>query len=409
MTTKLYRLDAYQTQFEAQIVETRRRKADQLEVRLDQTAFYPTAGGQAFDTGALHGLEAPLLEVLQLEVLQLQAPHVSAQVLEVIEDDDHHIWHVLSEAGFKVGSHVMGSINWDRRFDHMQQHTGEHILGQAFFRLSKHVIAVNMESKVCTLDLDADVDWETAMQAERIANQAIWAGHPITTYEVPDTEIDRVPLRRTPKVSGLIRVVQIGDYDYSACGGTHTRTSSEVGFLKIFKLERIKGGATRVYFNSGHRLLDDYRFKHDFVSALGLRFSSSIESVPARTVTSLEELTAAKKEITALRAKLAQSIASSHPEPVVMLQLEDAAMLTELAKAFSAKPGQIALLGAIDDARAMICVACGEGIGAKAGDVLRVGLPMIEGRGGGKPDMAQGSGVKLEGLSAALEAMRSSL
>ncbi|MGL5001496.1 MAG: DHHA1 domain-containing protein, partial [Casimicrobium sp.] len=218
-----------------------------------------------------------------------------------------------------------------------------------------------------------------------------------------------VPLRRTPTVSGLIRVVQIGDYDYSACGGTHTQTSSEVGFLKIFKLERVKGGATRVYFNSGNRLVDDYRFKHDFVTALGLRFSSALESVPERTLTALDELTTTKKEIANLRAKLAQQIASSHVEPVVMLQLEDAALLTDVAKAFTAKPNQIALLGAIDGTRAMICVACGEGASAKAGDILKIGLPMIEGRGGGKPDMAQGSGLKLEGLSDALQAMRSSL
>ncbi len=386
-TTKLYRLDAYQTHFQAQVLEIRTSKNGQLELRLDQTAFYPTAGGQAFDTGVLNGLE----------------------VLEVFEDDHHQIWHVLKDANLEVGAGVVGAINWDRRFDHMQQHTGEHILGQAFFQLSKHVIAVNMEGKICTLDLDAEVDWDTAMQAEHIANQAIWAGHPITTYEVPDTEINAVPLRRTPKVTGLIRVVQIGDYDYSACGGTHTRTSSEVGFLKIFKLERIKGGATRVYFNSGDRLLNDYRFKHDFVTALGLRFSSALESVPERTFAVLEELTAAKKEIATLRAKFAQSIASSHTESVAMLQLEDAAMLTDVARAFAAKPGQIALLGAIDGARAMLCVVCGESVSAKAGDVLKIGLPIIEGRGGGKADMAQGSGVKLEGLSDALEAMRSSL
>jgi alanyl-tRNA synthetase len=395
MTTKLYRLDAYQTQFEAQVLETRQNpKTDRLEVRLDQTAFYPTAGGQAFDTGLMTEREHPIS---------------SAAVLEVIEDDDNQLWHVLSEPGLQVSAKVTGRVDWERRLDHMQQHTGEHILGQAFFRLSKHVIAVNMESRVCTLDLDAEIDWDTAMHAERIANEAIWAGHPITTYEVPETEIAQVPLRRTPKVSGLIRVVQIGNYDYSACGGTHLKTSSEVGFLKIFKLERVKNGATRVYFNCGNRLLDDYRFKHDFVSALGLRFSSGLESVPERTMAALEELTTTKKEVAALRTKLAEIIASIHDEPVVMMMLDDATLVGEVAKAFSAKPGQVALLGAIDGARAMLCVACGEGAAVKAGEVLKVGLPLIDGRGGGKPDLVQGSGSKLEGLNAALEAMRSSL
>jgi alanyl-tRNA synthetase len=386
VTTRLYRSDAYQTQFSSLVLETRERDGHP-QVRLEETAFYPTAGGQACDTGRLEG----------------------ERVVETVEDDDGSIWHALEGAVPGVGSRVTGEVDWARRLDHMQQHTGEHILGQAFYRLDRHVVAVNMEGKVCTLDLSGDVSWDEATRAEQSANDAIWAAHPITTYEVMDTEIHRVPLRRTPKVSGSIRVVQIGDFDYSACGGTHLRSSAEVGMLKIFKLERVRGADTRVLFNCGNRLLPDYRFKHDFVSALGLRFSTALERVPQHTLSLLDELNVAKKDAANLRMKLAQAITSSHAEPVVVLQLEDAALLGEVAKAFVSKPNTVAILGATDGSKVMLSVACGAGVTVKAGEVLKLGLPLVDGRGGGKPDLAQGSGTKLEGLRDALEAMRAAV
>jgi alanyl-tRNA synthetase len=382
MTTRLYRLDAYQTQFASTVLETRQRD-DRTDIRLEETAFYPTAGGQACDTGVLAG----------------------ARVVETLEDDDGSIWHALEGDGPVLGSRVSGEVDWTRRRDHMQQHTGEHMLGQAFYRVDKHVVAVNMEGRVCTIDLAGDVTWDVAMQAERLTNEMIWSALPISTYEIPDTEIERVPLRRTPKVSGLIRVVQIGEFDYSACGGTHLGNSAEVGMLKIFKLEKTRGTDTRVYFNCGARLLSDYGFKHEFVAALGLRFSTAHERVPERTESALEELNAAKREVAALRVRLAQEIAAGI-SGVVVRTLEDAALLPELAKVCATKPGVTAILGALDGSRVLLAVACGAGATAKAGELLRLGLPFVDGRGGGRPELAQGSGTRLEGLSDALEAMR---
>lgn len=386
MTQRLDRTDAYQREFTSTVLETRER-GGRVEARLEASAFYPTAGGQACDTGTLG----------------------NARVVSVFEDDDGAIWHALEGEVPSIGSSVTGAIDWARRLDHMQQHTGEHILGQAFYCQDLHVVAVNMEHAVCTLDLAGDMTWAQAIQAEETANAAIWAAHPITTYELHDSSLETVPLRRAPKVSGMVRVVQIGDYDYSACGGTHLRSSAEVGMLKIFKLERVRGTDTRIYFNCGARLLPDYRFKHDFVSSLGLRFSAALDGVPDRVNAALEELTAAKREVTHLRAKLAGHIASSLTDAVNVAQLEDAALLPEVAKLIAATPGRIAILGAVSDARALIAVACGPGSSVKAGDVLKVGLPFVDGRGGGKPELAQGSGTKPEGLSTALEAMRAAV
>jgi alanyl-tRNA synthetase len=380
VTIKLYRQDAYTKQFQSTVLEVQ-----DSTVRLEASAFYPSAGGQAFDTGTLNNLAV-------LKTHELNGA----------------IWHTV-DGTLEVGQPVSGQLNWARRFDHMQQHTGEHLLGQAFFRLERHVIAVNMEHSVCTLDLDTATSWEMALQAEEAVNQAIWANLPIQTYEVPDTEIHTVPLRRTPKVSGQIRVVQIGEYDYSACGGTHTRTSSEVGMLKIFKLERIKSGATRVYFNCGGRLLADYRFKHDFVSGLGLQFSTALENVPARTQAVLDELLHAKRQLAAQKTLLSQYLAASFQGGVVLHELSDASMLAEVAKICTQRPNVLALLGAKDGEKALLAVACGLGVTHNAAEILKIGLAHIAGKGGGKPELAQGSGTNPEALGAALEAMRAAL
>ncbi len=379
MTVQLFRSDAYLSSFEAVVVEAR-----EGAVCLSQTAFYPGGGGQVYDLGALNGVP-------------VQKPSL----------EEGKIWHHL-DTDLSLGTEVHGQLDWVRRFDAMQQHTGEHLLGQAFFRLGFHVLAVNMEHSVCTLDLTEVTTWEMAMQAEQMVNDAIMAALPISTYEVPDSEIHTVPLRRTSKVQGLIRVVQIGDFDYTACGGTHTSKSSEVGLLKILKIERIKGSATRIYFNCGTRLLEDYRLKHDFVASLGLRFSSGLDSVPERTVAALNELGACKLEISQLRTQLAARIASSFLRGVVVYLLDDATLLPELTKACILRENLIAILGAVDGSKALLAVICGRNTKTQARDILALGLPFIDGKGGGKPDLAQGSGLKTTGLEAALEAMRAS-
>jgi alanyl-tRNA synthetase len=388
---KLYREDSYLKEFPATVLEVALVLGN-TEVVLDQTAFYPTAGGQAFDTGFLN----------QTRVLEVRESKGESQIVHLLE----------GQVAFEVGTEVLGKIDWSRRFDHMQQHTGEHMLGQAFFRLNAHVIAVNMERGICTLDLEQTISEETALEAEDICNRAVWENHHITTHEVHDSEIKDVPLRRTPKVSGMIRVVQIGDYDYSACGGTHLSLSGEVGMVKILKLERIKSGATRVYFICGARCLGDYRFKHDFVSSLGLKFSTALEQVPARTEALLEELNFSKKALSSIKLTYAELLAASLLEkffPVVIHELEDASLLSDVTKAIVAREGAIGLLGAVDGARVWLAVACGAGSSGNANELLKVGLPFIAGKGGGKPDLAQGSGSNPNGLSAALDAMSKSL
>ena len=403
-TRKLYREDSYASSFEAQVLEVNAVN-NKLEVRLDQTHFYPSAGGQANDTGKLE------TSGQVFRVVDVRESKGEAIVTHVLEPDGQG-----EQTALEVGANVTGTIDWPRRFDLMQQHTGEHILGQAFFRLNAHVMAVNMESAVCTIDLEETIDETVALEAERIANKAIWANHPISCVELPEAEARALPLRREPKVSGVIRVVQIGDYDYSACGGTHLRSSGEVGLLKILKLERVKGGATRVFFICGQRCLTDYGFKHAFVSELGLRFSSALENVPKRTQAALEEANQLRRDLSSLRSRYAEALVETLQPQVRLgsvnvhaIELEDAAMLTDVVKVFAAKTNAVGAVGACTPEKAMLAVACGPGSGQNANDLLKLGLPLIDGRGGGKPDMAQGSGTKLEGLPNALEAVLNAL
>jgi alanyl-tRNA synthetase len=403
-TRKLYRTDSYVTTFEAHTLEVNTVN-NRLEVRLDQTHFYPTAGGQANDTGRL---EVSGNHFRVVDVRESKGEAMVTHVLEPVEPS--------RTPSLEVGTTVAGTIDWARRFDLMQQHTGEHILGQAFFRLNAHVMAVNMESTVCTIDLEETIHESVALEAERIANQAIWANHPVSCFELPEVEARSLPLRREPKVSGVIRVVQIGDYDYSACGGTHLRASGEVGMLKILKLERVKGGATRVFFICGERCLTDYRRKHAFVSDLGLRFSSALENVPKRTQAALEEANQLKREISNLRARYAETLVEGLQPNVRLsntnvyaIELEDAAMLSDVVKVFAARTNAIGAVGARTPDKAMLAVTCGPGSGENANDLLKLALPQIDGRGGGKPDVAQGSGAKLEGLQHALNAILNAL
>jgi alanyl-tRNA synthetase len=398
-TRKLYREDSYVSFFEASIVGVQHENG-KLQVQLDKTHFYPTAGGQANDLG------------------WLETQNANFKVIDVHESKSEAVvTHVLEPNGWlEVGARVRGTIDWARRFDLMQQHTGEHILGQAFFRLNAHVMAVNMESAVCTIDLEETIDETVALEAERIANQAIWANHPVSCFELPEVEARSLPLRREPKVSGVIRVVQIGDYDYSACGGTHLRASGEVGMLKILKLERVKGGATRVFFICGERCLTDYRWKHTFISDLGLRFSSALENVPKRTQAALEEANQLRREATSLRARYAEALVETlQPNlrlgntNVYAIELEDAAMLSDVVKVFAARTNAVGAVGARTPDKAMLAVTCGPGSGENANDLLKLALPHIDGRGGGKPDVAQGSGAKLEGLQHALNAILNAL
>lgn len=291
-----------------------------------QTLFYPTAGGQANDLGTLGGV----------------------RVLDVREDGKAkgEIVHVL-EAPLEAGQAVRGVLDWGRRYRHMQRHTAEHMLGQAFLRAAGwNVVAVNMSGPVCTMDFDGEPAEEVVRQAEALANWAVYANTPVETYFIDLAEAPAHGLRRAPKVEGTIRVVDITQWDRVACGGLHVARTGEAGPVKVTRFERYKGGV-RVYFVAGWEAVELFNQEHGILSRLGERFSAGIAEVE-RPIANLQgEWQRARAENVALRDELAERVMrellAEFPGLTIRAQVPDA-VLDQVGKRLAEWPGVLALL-----------------------------------------------------------------
>lgn len=280
-TRRLYYEDAYLLEFEADVVERREHQGRPAAV-LDRTAFYPESGGQPWDLGTLGG----------------------AAVLEVLDLDDGVILHVLDRA--IESGRVRGAIDRARRFDHMRQHTGQHVLSQAFWELVKgETRSFHMGPELSTLEIglskiaDADLD-----RVEDRANAVVWEDREVKTYALPEERIGEVPLRRPPKKSGLLRVVEVDGFDYSACGGTHVRRTGEIGLIRIGPAEKIRGNL-RFEFLCGGRALRDFRAKDRTVRKLAATFSAGAADVGGQVEKLAAEHKALKKRARQLEERLA--------------------------------------------------------------------------------------------------------
>jgi len=279
-TKKLFYDDAYLLEFEAEVVE-RREHEGRPAVVLDRTAFYPESGGQPWDKGTLGGAEV-------------------AAVLDL----DGTILHVVE--GAVPEGRVRGSVDRATRLDYMQQHTGQHVLSQAFWELLKgETLSFHMGPGVSTLEIglkalsDADFD-----RVEDRANAIVREDREVRTYFVPEERIGEVPLRRPPKKHGLLRVVEVDGFDYSACGGTHVRKTSEIGAIKILGIEKIRGNL-RFEFLCGGRALRDHRDKDRTVRRLAGAFSCAPGDVAAQVERLAVEHKSLKKRARHLEERLA--------------------------------------------------------------------------------------------------------
>ncbi|CUT05723.1 alanyl-tRNA editing protein, partial [Candidatus Kryptobacter tengchongensis] len=228
MTQKLYYNNSYTTQFKSKVIDVKKYNG-KIALILDKTYFYPTSGGQEHDTGFIN----------------------SARVVDVIELDNGEILHVID--GDVPSGDVECKIDWDRRFSNMQQHTGQHILSRAFeILLNAETISSRLGDDIGTIDLDIEtLSYDKVHEVENLANQIIWENRDVKIHYVDDTEISKFPLRKQPKVSGTIRIVEVRDFDFSPCGGTHVSRTGEIGLVKVKRWERVKGGLTRVDFVCG--------------------------------------------------------------------------------------------------------------------------------------------------------------
>jgi alanyl-tRNA synthetase len=394
MTQRLYYDDAYLIRFTAHIIEQFPYQ-DQFAVVLDRTAFYPTGGGQPFDRGVLNG--TPVLDV-------------------GVRETDGAVLHLLESPLPGSSPDVVGEIDWERRFDHMQQHTGQHILSQVFVQLAQaETVSFHLGTESATIDL-AGLPQEGAGaaewvdRAESMANRIVWEDRPVSARIVHTDELATLPLRKPPAVTGDVRVVQVADFDWSACGGTHVSRSGEVGLIKIIKWER-RGDETRVEFRCGQRALNDYRQKNSLVNNLAAGFSVGhweLDQAIERLVAEVKDLRARLREAGRALAhcEVAELRAVAPEVSGVRVVVHNLAQrpsdeMRELARQLVSEPGVVALLGVSDrhpsDAalpgKAQFCFA-------RSPDVEIDLLPLVrdtagtlgDRRGGGKPDFAQGGG-----------------
>ncbi|UCH25176.1 MAG: hypothetical protein JSV66_14745 [Trueperaceae bacterium] len=389
-TTRLDQLNSYLDAFESRVVSHEDR-GDGRWVALAESAFYPTSGGQLHDTGTLN-------DVAVTEVVKRQ----------------ESVWHRLERPALETGQCVSGMIDWERRYRHMQRHSGQHLLSQALLRVNPafETHSVSLSGPPCTIDFAGDPVAEDLEQVETLVNRAAYQNLAITAFEVDEGELSGFSLRRPPKVSGRIRLVNMGDWELTACGGTHLRASAEALPLKTLRFERIRGGLTRLYFLAGLEALEDYQLKHRVGYQLAVSFSAKVAELPERISTLRQQLSEAKQEAGTWVTKLVHVVATelihkATPIPggrlvTHVLPEADTGLLKELAQTLQAYDSTVALLATRGDDRIRFLFTRSADIDLDMNALLQGVLPAVSGKGGGRPELAQGSGVKPAGLERAL-------
>lgn len=258
MTERLYYSDSPRLDFDAKIIATGRHQENHYTV-LDRSAFYPTSGGQPHDTGVINDIE----------------------IVDVIESDSDEVWHISAKPIGADGQKVKGQVDKTRRLLRRQQHSAQHILSQAFVNLYGYeTVSVHLGDEYGAVELDAKaVGPEQLEAAEKEANRIIAEALPIEIMMVDSDNLADIPLRKVPERTGKIRVIRIGEYDYSACGGTHCGSTAEVGMIKIIGLEKIRGQVL-VNFLSGVQATDDYRLRFSVTDALAQKLTCHFSDLP---------------------------------------------------------------------------------------------------------------------------------
>ena len=387
MTLRLYYDDSYLTEFRARIVDA---SADRRRVYLDRTAFYPTSGGQPFDIGRLGGVD----------------------VTEVV-DEEERIAHVLAEA--LPADDVSGMVDWPRRFDHMQQHTGQHLLSAVLIELfDAATVSFHLGVESSTIDVNRSLDPGELRRAEKRANQLVFENRPVTvTYQDASEDLG---LRKATERTGPIRIVSIEDLDRSACGGTHVRQTGEIGPILIRKLDRIRGNL-RIEFLCGMRAVQRARADFDALSQVARVFSSSLDETAELVEAQREKLQESDKarnklgmELAQLRGRELYAQTAPGTDGVRRMERWPAPLTDELrAQAQSFTAGSKAVILAWSEDPLSLLVATSADSGLDAGKLLRQAVTTAGGRGGGSVTMAQGSVPTREALLAAAQALRSEL
>lgn len=379
-TDRLYYHDSFLFDFDAHVIESLQIDGKHAVV-LDRTAFYPTSGGQVHDTGKIFA-----------------AGH-AIPVTEVADDESGRVLHYVAEP-LAPNAAVRGQIDAERRRDHIQQHTGQHVLSAAFIRLfNMPTMSFHMGAETCTIDLEtAALSPAQAEKAERLANEIIAEDRPVTIRFVPLEQARELGLRKLPpKQTGDLRLIDIENFDLTACGGTHVRATGQIGSILLRKTEKVKQGV-RVEFVCGLRAVALARKDYNTLTEAAGLFSAHIHELPQQVKKSLEEARAAAKaqhklleEIAELEAERILARASSFPRTISQVFPDrDAVFIKLLAQKLTAGKSDVVALLASLVGQPTLVFAQSPGQKWNMGQLLKEALAQLGGRGGGSADMAQG-------------------
>ncbi|MBX7219041.1 MAG: alanyl-tRNA editing protein [Blastocatellia bacterium] len=390
-TERLYYRDSHVLEFSA-LVQTCEAQGDQWEVVLDQTAFYPTGGGQPFDRGTLG----------------------SAQVLDCI-DRETQVVHLVDAP---LAGSVLGRVDPGRRRDHMQQHSGQHLLSQAFLQtLKAETRSFHLGETSSTIDVEIEnLTAEMVQAAENLANSVVFDNRPVRIH-LTDGNNPALPLRKTTDREGCLRVIEIADFDFSPCGGTHVRSTGEIGLVVIRGWERFKKNLYRVEFLCGGRALTDYRTAHQTALTTAALFSAAREAGPELVAKLQQENKTLAKRIRdlatlAVKAEARELLERTAPANGLRVVTEvfsdrDPEEVKLLAHALVGAPQTIALLGTTAGPR--LVFASAPGVPFDCGKTMTEFTKTFGGRGGGKSEFAQGGVTAPCDLAVELEKLAGNL
>ncbi len=362
-------------------------------VRLDRTAFYPTGGGQAHDTGTLNGIP----------------------VHDVWTADDGEVWHLLER--MPAEDTVEGTLDWNRRFDHMQQHTGQHLLSAAFLRrFDANTLSVHFGAEENTVDLDLPrLSWEAAFKIEDEVNRIIWDDRAIEARFVTGAELAQMDVRREPQVEDNVRIVRVEGFDATPCGGTHVERTGEIGLIKLTGISGYKSGV-RVSFLCGERALHDYRRAFGLLEDLKRALTVGQDELPDAVTRLQDEAKESRRALYNIQETLnsieAERLWEQAPTVAGLKHIVDYwpdqpfEKAQAVAKQLRKRPGTLILLATGGDGSLRLVCARSDDVDLNAAEILRTAADPLGARGGGSPVMAQGGGppTDSEHVRPALEA-----
>ncbi len=393
MTHRLYYSDSFLYEFDAQVTDV--IAGEPAAVVLDRTAFYPSSGGQIFDTGVLVINDRKL------------------RVNEVV-DERGEILHYVDGQAPAPGTVVHGSIDAERRRDHMQQHSGQHVLSAAFIKLfDMPTVSFHMGADSCTIDLDAQsINDEQLNDVERLANQVVMEDRPVEVRFAEADEVSNLGLRKVPTLDKeMLRLIEVRDFDLTACGGTHVAHTSQIGPIVIRKTEKVRQGI-RVEFVCGWRALRMARRDFDTLTNAAALYSAHIWDVPQQIRKSLDEVRGGQKERHRLLEELAEFWAgklAGEAEAGEKWKLvkhifadRDLPFIKLLAQKLTTGPGMVALLGS-SSGQCGVVFARSRDVDLDVSALMKEAMTATGGRGGGSKELAQGGAPDASQLAAVID------